>query len=982
MGEIRNVVLVCLLSVLSALGSGGGAKIAAPGNRVVIVSPRNATYIIPVRSNGQFKPLLTSAMKNRNDGAPSTSEVREGPHVYDSATPLRQIILVPKLTYPRMQQAIPAGPYGYGSLVDNKPPGLRDFLFCFESGGSEMCVRVDLTSGRLMAAARSNQEVRKRRRKAWPRKKVNRKRKAPRSWKDTVRDTFWPEKQEYGKSGRNDIPAFLEDTMDVFTFKNLTVWRNVRWKRVMNTTDLGTHPIASAKLNATLLEPAEKEVTAQATKDILLLHELLELTQWSSDKKWAEFEKGYPLLATLRTVQKGWGPDLDPPSSLSRAGYESSPMSEVESKPIFLGHRWMPPGRHEDPEPEFATREKSVYGTESKSKSSNKMLGAMAWNNRQPAEDEYVFAIPQSGSDIYAPAKHSNRDAGSSVRVGHQNFAGASSTRRNPRRRKYGLGGGEQHNEWIKTNGDYVHSYKNMDDSAYRRRRYHGASSLHSVANRPKWHRPHRGGGMAAKQPNVRNNWWPTRGAPPTIRQTETEPSEVNELIQNRKAFGKASNRLVLFAETVRLGTMRSEFGWKLLTKGFKLFSNKSHITEEEMKDFVAKLPPPMLGSTFQDTMNAMIIYDLIAFNGSGDYNKWAEMERQRLPIGAARTMSRIVQSRLATAKSLKPMEDWYVRRLGELINMKLSILILNASYDKDIAGLLSKKLSVDVTPESLETQKNFLTKNRLSAKLLEDVYSNELWDAMLLNLISLNDPKGTSPECAKYLPRLSLRDANNTEYLVKEVDEIISKLKGTNSTIREKCMKELLFLKLLTLAKNTEQETVWRDVIVIKWTNLSGTEAAEGATFSPQTISVLRGFVHASDLSIFYSLVQQIRNFVHKRDMVKSADSVVRTKFLNAVRNAPSQMRETKSSESSKTVLPRSKTEDTGKNGSFKGQPSVPGTQPELSAHDDSRDARSQEKAFVLLGTQQGGTTTRKLISETMITKNILTTVTPSGGK
>nr|XP_054928348.1 uncharacterized protein LOC129385603 [Dermacentor andersoni] len=966
MRQIRNVVLVCLLSLLSALGSGGGAKVTTPGNRVVILYPRNATYIIPVRSNGQFKPLLTSAKKNRNSGAPSTSEVREGPHVYDSATPLRQIVLVPKLTYQRMQQAMPAGPYGYGSLADSKPPGLRDFLFCFESGGTEMCVRVDLTSGRLMAAARSHQEVRKRRRKARPRKKVNRKR---RSWKDTVRDTFWPEKQESGKSGGNDIPAFLEDTMDVFTFKNLTVWRNVRWKRVMNTTDLGTHPNASAKLNATLSEPAEKEVTVQAAKDILLLHELLELTQWSSDKKWAEFEKGCQLLATSRTVLKGWGTDLDPPSSLSRPGYESSPTSEVESKPIFFGHRWMPPDRHEDPEPEFATREKSVYGTESKSKRSNKMSGAMAWNNRQPAEDEYVLAIPQSGGDIYAPAKHSNRDAGSSVRVGHQNFVGASSTRHDPGRRKYGLGGGEKHNEWIKTNGDYVHSDKNLDDSAYRRRRYHGASSLHSVENRPEWHRPHRGGGMAAKQPNV--------------RQIETEPSEIDELIENRKAFGNVSNRLVLFAETVRLGTMQSEFGWKLLTKGFNLFSNKSHITEEEMKDFVAKLPPPMLGSAFQDTMNSMIIYDLIAFNGSGDYNKWVEMERQRLPIGAARNMSRSVQSRLATAQSLKPMEDWYVRKLDELINMKLSILILNASYDKDIAGLLSKKLNVDVTPESLETQKNFLSKNRLSARLLGAVYSNELWAAMILNLISLNDPNGTSPECAKDLPRLNPKDANNTEALAKEVDAIISKLKDTNSTImKEKCMKELFFLKLLTLAENTAHERVWRDVTVIKWTNFSGTEAAEGATFSPQTVSLLRGFVHASDLSVFHSLVQQIRNFVQKPDMAKSAESVVRSKFLNALRNAPSQMRETKSRESSKTVFPRSKTEDTGKNGSVKGQPSVPGTQIELSAHDDSRDARSQEKAVVLPDAQQGGTTTRELISETMIPKKILTTVTPAGGK
>lgn len=461
---------------------------------------------------------------------------------------------------------------------------------------------------------------------------------------------------------------------------------------------------------------------------------------------------------------------------------------------------------------------------------------------------------------------------------------------------------------------------------------------------------------MAAKQPNMTHKTRPTRSMTPTMEQSEMEQAEMNELIANRKAFGNYSNRLVLFAETVRLGTTQSEFGWKLLTIGFKLFSNSSHITEEEMKDFVRKLPEPMPGSTFQDTMNSMIIYDLIAFNGSGDYNKWNEIERRRLPIGAARNMSRVVQSRLASARSLKAMVDLYVMHLGELIIMKLSILSLNTSYDKDVEGLLSKKLNVDVTPESLAMQKDFLSKNHVSAKVLGDVYSKELWDAMLLNLISLNDAKGTSSECTKDLPLLSSKNANNTEAMAKEVDAIINKLKDTNNTIKkEKCVKEVFFLKLLTLAKNTEHEIVWRDVIVMKWANLSGTEAAEGATFSPQTISVLRGFVHASDLSIFNSLVQQIRIPIQKPDMDKSSDSAVRSKLLKAVRNASSPLRQ---DQSSQTVMHRSVTEDTEKNGSVKEQPSVPGAQPELITHDGSSDVPSQGKDAAVPAVQQEETT------------------------
>ncbi|XP_049525979.1 uncharacterized protein LOC125946511 isoform X1 [Dermacentor silvarum] len=534
MGQITNVVLVYLLSLLSAFGSGGGAKMPHPGTPIILLSTRNATYIIPVRSNGQFKPPLASLNKIRNNGARLRSEVRERPHVYAARKPPRQAILFPMPTNTRILQAMPAGSPGSGSLLNRRPPGVQDFVFCFEAGGTEMCVRTDLTAGKVTAVARSLQEVRKRRRKALPKKKVHRRRRALRSWKDTVRDTFWPKKRESGKFGGNDEPPFMEETMDVFTFKNLTVWRRTRWEQVMNTTDLGKHANASAKLNATLREPAEKDVSVQAVKDILLLHEMLELTEWPSAKKWAEFEKGSRLLVTTQTgtnkpgrkengwgpdldppyralrvqtgirplarerhileegwgtdldppygllrvqtgmkplardrhvLQEGWGTDLDPPYELSRAKHEHTHPSEVESKPIPFGGRLIPPEWYEDPQPQFVIRENNGYGTKSKSKESNKLSGTMAWSNREPAEDEYVSAIPQSGSDIYTPAQQSNREAGSSVRVGHQNSAGASSSRYDHRRRKYGFGGTEQHGEWNKMSGDYAHSGKNMDDA-------------------------------------------------------------------------------------------------------------------------------------------------------------------------------------------------------------------------------------------------------------------------------------------------------------------------------------------------------------------------------------------------------------------------------------------------------------------------------------------------------------------------------------
>ncbi|KAH7972842.1 hypothetical protein HPB52_017919 [Rhipicephalus sanguineus] len=311
--------------------------------------------------------------------------------------------------------------------------------------------------------------------------------------------------------------------MDIFTFKNLTLWRNLRWERVVNVTGLGTDVSASDKLKQMLQNPPEKNVTAQAVNDILLLHELLDLTSWATDKKWKSFEKGCQLLVTRETAsespmrdrqitESGWGPGIDPPN-------------------ILL-----------------------------------------------PTQSEKASAVDMNSDE---------------------------------------------------------------------------------VKKNPDWN----------------------------------------------------------LLKTVSLATSQSEHGWKLLTLGFNMFSKKTHITEKEMIDVIAKLPGPTFGIHFQETINSMIVYDLVMFNGTSDYEAWMRMQWRRFTIIAAPAFSQEVQNQLSIAESLKPMDDLYVVQLDQLIIMKLSMLSLNASYSADIDALLSKNLDVGVTSEFLKEQKDFLSKNNVSAK-------------------------------------------------------------------------------------------------------------------------------------------------------------------------------------------------------------------------------------------------------------------------
>ncbi|KAL3194039.1 hypothetical protein MRX96_001946 [Rhipicephalus microplus] len=126
------------------------------------------------------------------------------------------------------------------------------------------------------------------------------------------------------KSETKPLHPSLKNSIDAITFENLFMWRSVRWERVVNATGLGTDANASDKLKQALQKPYEKNITAQAVQDILLLRELLDLTNWTTDKKWKAFRKGCQLLVTRETTAKlaiqdrqimvsGWGPGIDPP---------------------------------------------------------------------------------------------------------------------------------------------------------------------------------------------------------------------------------------------------------------------------------------------------------------------------------------------------------------------------------------------------------------------------------------------------------------------------------------------------------------------------------------------------------------------------------------------------------------------------------------------------------------------------------------------
>lgn len=862
---------------------------------MLLLPGRNGTYVIPVRSNGKFLPVLTTLTKNGTN----ENVQRLVPHVEtkvnNGTEPQKQVILVPVLIDARMFQAAPPHSHGFESLVDERPRGVQEVVYCFTARGTEMCVRTDLSVGRVTARARRLKEHGKNRRKLRSRKKDRRHRKMFRSWKDALKDIFWPRTSDDGP-----LPPSLKDTMDIFTFKNLTLWRSLRWERVVNATGLGTDASASDKLKQILQQPPEKNVTAQAVNDILLLHELLDLTSWATDKKWKAFEKGSQLLVTRETAAKspmrerqvtesGWGPGIDPPNILVPTETEKASAFDMNSEEVKKKRHWdlpkvakvkpMATNKYKS-DSDRRTSRKNVYDRKRKWK------GGRA---RRPADD-----------GIYALAKYSDGQGSRGI--------------------------------WL---GDQSAAYANQDKAKYKKVK------------------------TTSQKYTVDEHW--------------LNPKEMKELFESIRLFGTTSKRLVLFAQTVSLGTSQSEYGWKLLTLGFNMFSNKTHITEKEMIDVIAKLPGPTLGIQFQETINSMIVYDLVTFNGTSDYEAWMRMEWRRFTIVAAPAFSQEVQNHLSIAGSLNPMDDLYAMQLEQLIMMKLSTLSLNASYSEEIDALLSKNLTVGVTPEFLKDQKDFLSKNNVSAKILEDVYYKGLIDTTLSSLIYVNNSNGTCVEASSNLQHITPKNANNTEALAKEVDAIIDKVKEMNSTnIGEMCVKELFFLKLLTMANYEEREVVWRDIIVMKWANMSDMEGGTGETFSQETVLLLKDYIHTKGSSIVNSLQEQITLFVQKHNLTEEAEAAMHEKLIKAVRNSTSEMRKNHYSD---TVVLFPTSEDSGENYSGTGQPSGPGAHRVLIVPDgDDGDNSSQYTAETMPAAEQTKMSAHDGIAETMTTEKVTT--------
>lgn len=698
------------LSLLWAFVNSGSVRRSDHGTPAFVPSRSNLTYVIPVQSNGKFKSIVPLIMKNRSDYTGPVSRPHATPQLSKGLNQREQVVLVPVLVDLRMLQAMSVQSYGLGSSVNGRTGGMRDAVFCFTAAGTEMCVRTNLAAGRVTAQARRLRDTRGRRTKLRSRKKRRRHRKAHRSWKDALMETFGPRKRDTEKN--YTIPQFLKKTMDVLISRNLTHWRKVRWESVVNSTGLDTDATVYGKLKEALQQPPEKVVTAQAVNDIFLLQELLDHANWTTDKKWEALKKGCQLLVTKETN-----------AALPLVGIENT-------------------------------------------------------------------------GDSWSYAGHGEVPVGS---------------------RKY------------------------------------------------------------------------------VIKQYVVDSKEMLVLLENIRMFGASSKRPLLFAETASLSTAESEFGWQLLTLGFKMLRNQTHITEEQMKNVVHKLPVSAHSIKMQEVLNLMIIQDLVALNGSIDYEKWMVMELQRFTIAAVPIVSRDVQAWLVADHSQTLMDTWYSMQLEQLIMLKLTMLGLNASYETEIEKLLSGKLDVGVTSDSLKTLKKFLSENHVSNDNLRYAYLNEMLpNATMSSLLYVNNSNGSGTVRGEHLQTLSIKDANNTEALTKKVDAVTGKMKGMNDTnIENMCAKELFFLMLLTMGQKEEPEEILKDIIIMKWSNLTEVEAATRLTLSPQTVKLLSGFIHMGQLSIVEFLLGQIEVLGLKQiiDNKAEVEKRMRNKLLEVLKRASPDM-------------------------------------------------------------------------------------------
>ncbi|XP_075723959.1 uncharacterized protein LOC142766032 [Rhipicephalus microplus] len=779
---------------------------------------RNGTYVIPVRSNGKFLPVLTALTGNATKGnVPSSvphlkSEINEGTK---GSIAQQQVLLLPVLMDARMFQATPAHSQGFGSGVRERPRGVRDVAICFTARGMQMCVRTDLFAGKVTALARSLKEKDKRARKLWLRRKYKMHHKSSRSWKDDLKEIFWPSRPE-----NKPLPPSSKYTIDILTFRNLSLWRSIRWERVAYATGLGSDATAADKLKQMLQTSPEKNVTTQAVKDILFLHELLELTNWTTDTKWDAFEKGLSMLVTRETtaeplmrdrqnIEPDWGPKINSPQVLVPKKSERTPAFDKNSD----------------------TKKDSPYSD---------LLKVNTFKHTATKKGNYNSKRQSIGSSVYGTESDWKDARGR--KLGYYKFYA----------RPHHPDGQGVPDMWLRNQSI---TYANRNNVRYKKR--YTRSQIDTVV--PPWIRPH----------------------------------EIVAIYENMILFNTTSRRLSLFAQAVRFGTLKSEYGWKLLTLGFNMFSNKTHIMEGEMKAVINKLPGFANGTQFQAVMNSMIVYDLLILNGTSDYDSWMKLEWQRFTITLVPSFSRKVQSLLSMSGSLKLIGEWYIVQLSELIMMKLTMLSLNASYTKDIDALLSKNPDVGVTPQFIESQKDFLKNSGVSLKILQSVYDSDLSSKMFSSLIYVNNSDGSCVEPAKNIPPISLTNMNNTEALAEDVDAILYRVEEiSNTQIGDICTKELFLLKLLTMTPYDEAEVAWRDIIVMKWTNMTDMEGAAREAFSPATEVALRLYTGLNESAVNNLIKKELKSFVPTDNVTEQAEAAMHDKLINVTKNFPFQAR------------------------------------------------------------------------------------------
>ncbi|KAK8769256.1 hypothetical protein V5799_014279 [Amblyomma americanum] len=754
-----------------------------------------------------------------------------------------------------------------------------------------MCVHLDLNTTRMTVVARRLDQT-PRRGRVVVEGAVNKPRSvaaqtgAGRSWKDFLREKFWPslpQKLQESRSKFDSAPSVFKEIIDVLSFKNLTPWRNSRWMEAMKATglDASTEAEITREYKAMLQKPAEEDSKKQLVKDVLLLQKLLQLSKWPVELKWRGFVNGCKYLVPRKTARNTWQPYVEEKQTGVREN-ENTRQRRISKRILLRDSSAEVDESNEQPELMEDATQTNIY---------NARRTNLVWSpyGRLPTDSRDRYA----GLKDHHKAERDNKNSHWGRRrspVGYERaasyFAGnpansqpdmfgtdevSKTYRRMPagnfrnRQRRHRTNTNEIEDAYRADKGRRSYPESSDKDLSFIPRRSRVLDhSRYRDARQPLKRRGRHGNGSKRKY---------ARGRKRMHIQMYQQPS-LTELVMNRNVLGMSPMRLVLFAETARLSNLPIEDRWDVLTMGFKLFSNESRVTEKHIKDIVGKFPEPALNTTFHDVMNSMIVVDLIFFNRSGDYYTWLKLKDLQPPISASLAKSRRVQRRLKRSPSIcEAVHARYDSDLKVLILLKLTILNINGSYSNETDSLLSRNLTEGITADMVKDTLDTVRKENVSSGAISLEYSKQL-NTMITACVSfLHDPRGASAEWAKGLARFDSRPINESKTLGLEVDKIMNKIKELNlSHATQRAMHELVFLKLLTLTNSSIFEAPWRDLLVTKWSNDSGKEAAKATSFSPLTVSLLHGFVYSGIRSYADFLIEQMRKVSEMAPFVRKA--------------------------------------------------------------------------------------------------------------